>query len=146
MCVCRGSFLLPPWRSAALTPPPLGRPSLSHTPTQWLLFCPLTQTFPQKRGRKSFTLFLLTNLPRPRPPPPPHPLRGCTGAEKGYPTSLSPSPQFHTHTGTETCTHIQSEATRSTAVHEVTNWGLCLFKRGWGSPYFVCVRARIRTH
>lgn len=129
-------------------------PQSPFTPyTFWLLLCPLTQTFPQKRGRKPFTPFYLpTSHPLPCCP-----LRGCTGAENGIPPHffplcllpVFPPPNFtepqhtHTHTQIRTYRHIQTEPTRSTAVHKVTNWGFCLLKGGWGNPYFVCTHTHI---
>lgn len=58
--------------------------------------------------------------------------------ENGSPPDLPfPPPDFcahtHTHTQIGTFVHIQTELTRSTAVHKVTNWGLCLLKGG-GEP------------
>lgn len=114
--------------------------SLSHTATEWLLLCPLTQTFPQKRGSKPFTPFYLLSSHL----PPFCGLRGCIGAEKGSPPHVaSSSPQFHTtaHIHTQTYTHrlehwrtYKPSSPRSTAVHEVTNWGLCLLKGGGEPP------------
>lgn len=102
--------LLPLLRTAY--PPPPFTPytfTLPHTATEWLLLCPLTQTFPQKRGRKLFTPFLLTILPAPPLLPP----QRLHWGRKGYPASLSPSwpppcfpsPRFHTHAYTQTDTH-----------------------------------------
>lgn len=109
--------------------------SPTHTPTEWLLLCPLTQTFPQKRGRKPFTPFYLLSSHPPICAP-----RGCIGAEKGIPPHFPPLCLFlplisHNCADTQigTLAHIQTKLTRSTAVHKVTNWGLCLLKGG-GEP------------
>lgn len=90
---------------------------------------------PTEEGQKSIYPLLLTILP-----PPFCTLRGCIGAEKSipphFPSSLPLPPPFShncTHTQIGTLAHIQTELTRSTAVHEVTNWGLCLLKGG-GEP------------
>ena len=101
----------PPSPESSFYPPPPFTPytfTLPHTAAEWLLLCPLTQTFPQKRGRKLFTpLFYLLS-----PQPTPHPLRGCIGAKKGIPphflsSLLSLPPISHTRTHTRTGTHGQ---------------------------------------
>lgn len=86
--------------------------TLPHTATEWLLLCPLTQTFPQKRGRKPFTPFYLLSSHPPTFLPP----RWLYWLRKGYPASLSPSlpppcfssPQFHTATHTHGYKHTRT--------------------------------------
>lgn len=109
---------------------------------------------PTEKGQKTIYPLLLTNLP----PPPLLPPQGLHWGRKQYPASLFPffasslfflppiSHNHNTHTQIRTYTHIQNEPTRSTVVHKVTNWGLCLLKRGWGNPYFVCTHTHTLSH
>ena len=92
--------------------------TLTHTATEWLLLCPLTQTFPQKKDSK-----------------PQYPLYPPQKTVAHLTCLFLPLIFAHTHTHTQigTFVHIQTELTRSTAVHKVTNWGLCLLKGG-GEP------------
>lgn len=98
-------------------PPPQCPPytfTLPHTATEWLLLCSLTQTFPQKRGRKPFTPFyLLSSDP---PPPLPAPSEVVLGQKRVTRLTFSllfllpafPPPNFtqpHTHTDTNIGAH-----------------------------------------
>lgn len=142
------------------TPPPsftLHHPrrlSLSHTHQQRVVaaLCPLHKHSHRKEQKTIYPL-LLSNLLPPSSQPPPPPLQKLYWGRIEYPASLAPSSLFflppvslfltHTHIS---CAQIQTEPSWSTAVHEVTNWDLCLLKGRWRNPYFAHTPTHTYTH
>lgn len=108
----------PPSQTTPPHPPTPCTPStftLPHTATEWLLLCPLTQTFPQKRGRKPFTPFYL--LPATTPPPLPPALSVVVLGQKRVsrltfslfaPSLLFLPPISHNHTHTHKYEHTHT--------------------------------------
>lgn len=122
--------------SPARLPPALPLPF--HSPTQRNRVAAALSSYtniPTEKGQKTLYPFLLTILP---PPPPKVVLGQKRVSHLTFSLSLPLPPPIshnrtHTHMQIGTLAHTQTELTRSTAVHEVTNWGLCLPKGG-GEP------------
>lgn len=106
--------------------------TLPHTATEWLLLCPLTQTFPQKRGRKPFTPFYLLSSH-----PPSVPWEVALGQKRVAHLSLPLPPPNFTQLHTHTDWNIGAHTNRTHPVNSCTRGdklGSLSTKRGWGTP------------
>lgn len=106
--------------------------TLPYTATEWLLLCPLTQTFPQKRGRKPFTPFYLLSSH-----PPSVPWEVALGQKRVAHLSLPLPPPNFTQLHTHTDWNIGAHTNRTHPVNSCTRGdklGSLSTKRGWGTP------------